>query len=138
MIAACTWAVDPLKILPRRELAAVLADLAHRAPRSAGARMTRAIFRLACCCGLRASEIAALRLEDVHTESSRPHVVVRAGAAKGGRARRVPLWWDAGTWADLAAWKDERRQHQAGPQDPFVCCLKASTHGQPLRRHSLR
>src|SRR3989304_1848246 len=137
MIAAATWSVDPLKILTRRELATVLADLARQAPRSAGARMNRAIFRLACCCGLRASEIAALRLEDLHTETSRPHVVVRAGAAKGGGGRRVPLWWDAGTLTDLAAWKEERRQQRAAPKDAFVCCLKSGGFGRPLRRHCL-
>jgi integrase len=59
------WAVDPVKLLTPRELASVLVDLARRAPRSASLRMNRMIFRLACCCGLRVSEIGALRLADV-------------------------------------------------------------------------
>ena len=56
---------DPTKILTRRELAAVLADLRRKAPRSKNTRLNLAVFRLAACCGLRASEIAKLRLGDV-------------------------------------------------------------------------
>jgi site-specific recombinase XerC len=57
------------------------------------------IFRLACCCGLRVSEIGALRLEDVCVASGRPHLRVRPEGAKGKKARVVPLWWDAATLA---------------------------------------
>jgi integrase len=56
------WSVEATKILSRRELGAVLADLAKRSDRSRQARLNRVIFRLACCCGLRASEIARLQL----------------------------------------------------------------------------
>ena len=45
---------DPTKILTRRELAAVLADLVE-SPRSPNTRMNLVLFRLAACCGLRAS-----------------------------------------------------------------------------------
>ena len=62
---ASTWNIEPVKILTRRELTCVLEDLARRAARSASTRMNRTIFRLACCCGLRVSEIAALQLMDV-------------------------------------------------------------------------
>jgi integrase len=65
--------------------------------------MDRTIFRLACCCGLRVSEIAQLRLGDVQLDSLRPHIRIRAAIAKCGRARRVPLWWDAGTLSDITA-----------------------------------
>src|SRR5436190_8992497 len=88
------WAVDPVKILTRRELATVLADLARRAPRSASGRMNRVIFRLACCCGLRVSEIGALRLSDVCLGGGRPHLRVGPDGAKGKRARTVHLWWE--------------------------------------------
>jgi len=57
--------IDAGKILTRRELTAVLADLALRVGRSANARLNRIIWRLACCCGPRASEIRALQLGDV-------------------------------------------------------------------------
>ena len=100
--------LDPTKILTRRELTAVLADLNRKAPRSRSTRLNLVIVRLACCCGLRASEIARLRVADVRVELPRPHLRIRRGAAKGGRPRIVPQWWDAGTLADLAGWKTER------------------------------
>ena len=111
---------DPTKILTRRELAAVLADLKRKAPRARGTRLNLAVFRLAACCGLRASEIAKLQVGDVRTELARPHLRIRTGASKGGRSRMVPLWWDAGTLADLAAWKAERLAQGAAPDEPFV------------------
>jgi len=133
-----TWTVDAVKILTRRELACVLDDLALRASRSEGTRMNRAIFRLACCCGLRVSEIAALRLTDVFVGAGRPHLRIRPEGAKGNRPRVVPLWWDAATLDDLAAWKREREEHGARPDDHVVCCLWPSRYGQPLIRHTIR
>src|SRR5208283_2150976 len=60
-----TWNLDQTRLLTRRELAAVLADLAHRTARSANVHRNLVIVRLACCCGLRVSEIANLQLDDV-------------------------------------------------------------------------
>ena len=97
---------DPTKILTRRELAAVLADLKRKAARSPGTRLNLVLFRLACCCGLRASEIASLIIDDVRVGIARPHIR-RRGAAKGGRPRMVPLWWDSGTLADIVAWREK-------------------------------
>jgi integrase len=88
---------DPTKILMRREIAAVLAELARKAKRSPSTRLNLVVFRLATCCGLRASEIAKLQVGDVRTEATRPNIRIRNGAAKGGRPRMVPLWWDGGT-----------------------------------------
>jgi hypothetical protein len=46
--------VDATKMLTHRELAAVLADLAAKTPRSRNTRMNLILVRLACCCcGLR-------------------------------------------------------------------------------------
>ena len=59
---------DPTKILTRREIALVLAELQRKAPRSKNTRLNLVIFRLACCCGLRPSEIAMLQVADVRTE----------------------------------------------------------------------
>jgi integrase len=101
------WSVDTTKILSRRELAAVLADLERRSARSRQARLNRVIFRLACCCGLRASEISGLQIADVHVSETRPHLVVRPQNGKGEKGRPVPLWWDAGTLADLTAWPSD-------------------------------
>ncbi|HEY3965840.1 MAG TPA: hypothetical protein VGM05_14875 [Planctomycetaceae bacterium] len=82
--------VDATKILSRRELAAVLADLAGKAPRSANTWLNLILVRLSCCCGLRVSEIAGLRLSDVRLDPSRPHLRIRQGASKGGRPPHGP------------------------------------------------
>ena len=42
---------------------------------------------------------------------------------KGGRSRIVPLWWDAGTLGDLAAWKLDRVQSGAEADQPFLASL---------------
>lgn len=83
--------VDPTKILTRRELAAVLADLTRMAARSRNTWLNLTLVRLSCCCGLRVFEIADQGLSDVRVEASRPHIRIRRGAAKGGKPRMVPL-----------------------------------------------
>src|SRR5882672_11534528 len=117
--------VDATKILTRRELATVLADLTRKAPRSRNTWMNLILVRLSCCCGLRVSEIAGLRISDVRVEPSRPHIRIRRGASKGGRARVVPLWWDSGTLADLAKWKAERLRLGASADAPFVASFRS-------------
>jgi integrase len=131
--------LDPTKILTRRELVAVLADLNRKAPRSRNTRLNLVVFRLACCCGLRASEIARLQVADVLVDLLRPHLRIRNGAAKGGRPRTVPLWWDAGTLADVAAWKQERLGQGASAAEAFVASQRPGrAPGIPLSRHTLR
>jgi integrase len=110
MFALTTWSVNQTKILTRAELGAVLADLTRRSRRSLNARLTVVIFHLACCCGLRASEIADLQLDDVRVGADRPHLRIRRDVAKGRRSRTAPLRWDAGMLADLAAWKAQCRK----------------------------
>jgi integrase len=83
---------------------------------------------------LRVSEIANLQIGDVRVELARPHLRIRRGAAKGGRARAVPLWWDAGTLADLAAWKASRLSGGSEFDASFVPNRK----GTRLSRHTLR
>jgi len=130
--------IDVTKILTRRELARVLADLVRKAPRSANTRLNRVLVRLACCCGLRVSEIADLHVSDVRSKVSRPHLRIRRGAAKGGRARIVPLWWDAGTLADLDRWKAERLRQTTDVEESFVPSLRPGRQGTHLSRHTLR
>jgi site-specific recombinase XerD len=91
MKSARPRSTDPTKILTRREMAVVLTDLRRKTPRSRSTRMNLVIFRLACCCGLRASEIAQLTMAEVRIELSRPYLKIRVGAAKGGYSRTVPL-----------------------------------------------
>ena len=72
MPALSTWNLDPTRILTRRELTTVLADLSARASR-ANTQRNLIIVRLACCCGLRVSEIAGLQLDDVVADVQRPY-----------------------------------------------------------------
>ena len=129
---------DMTKTLTRREIQTVLADLRRKAPRSKNARLNLVIFRLATCCGLRASEIALLQLGDVRIELPRPHLRVRVGASKGGKSRRVPLWWDGGTLDDLAAWRADRASRGAVGNQPFVASWQPGREHEPLSRFTLR
>lgn len=97
-------------------------------------RTNLTIFRLSACCGLRGVEICGLTLDSILLKSARPCIFVSKTITKGRRrvsptnpdgkdfrrARKVPLWWDAGTLADLAAHKEFRRQQGAVGNDPFV------------------
>jgi integrase len=132
--------LDATKILTRRELAVVLNDLKRKAPRSKNTRLNLALFRLACCCGLRASEIAKLQVGDVRTELARPHVRIRNGAAKGRRSWTVPLWRDAGTLEDLMAmaWKADWLRAGAEYDEPFLASLIPGRAVKPFSRHTLR
>ena len=91
MVTYASRMADPTKILTRRELGHVWADLRRKSPRSKNTRLNLVVFRLAACCGLRASEIAHLQMADVHIQMPRPHLRIRASAAKGGKPRMVPL-----------------------------------------------
>jgi integrase len=130
--------LDATKILTRRELAAVLNDLKRKAPRSKNTRLNLTLFRLACCCGLRASEIANLQVGDVRIELACPHIRIRNGAAKGGRSRVVPLWWDAGTLEDLSVWKAGRLRNDAEYDEPFLASLVPDRTVKTFSRHTLR
>jgi integrase len=129
-----TWNLDQTRLLTRRELAAVLADLAPRAAHSANVHRNLVIVRLACCFGLRVSEIANLQLDDVVVDVTRPHLRLRRGTTKGGRSRCVPLWWDAVTLADLQVWKARRMKDGASGTDPFVCSVQANRLGMRSRQ----
>ena len=138
MFATCTWNINQTKILTRGELHTVLANLSRRSRRSLNARMSLVIVRLACCCGLRVSEISNLRLDDIRVGGDRPHIRIPRSLGKGRRARTVPLWWDAGTLADISAWRAERQQQGATAGDLLVCSMLANRRGQLLSRHALR
>jgi integrase/recombinase XerD len=138
MLFTSEWRVDVTKILTRQEIGVVLADLHRKARRSLNTRMNLTIFRLACCCGLRVSEIAGLRLSDVHVAVARPHLVIRPTVAKYGRGRKVPLWWDEGTLNDITEWIRNRKAQTASGKDPLVCSLQPSRFGSSLGRHVLR
>lgn len=89
MLIASDWRIDATQVLTRREIATVLADLQLKARRSPNTRMNMVIFRLACCCGLRVSEIAGIRLVDVRVGIGRPRRAAVVGPGDAGRHRRV-------------------------------------------------
>jgi integrase/recombinase XerD len=138
MLACCHWKIEQSRILARSELAAVLADLTHRARRSLNSRLNLVIVRLACCCGLRVSEIAGLRVGDVRVANGWPHIRVPKRLGKGGRSREVPLWWDAGTLAEIAAWKALRLEQGGSSDHLFVCSMQRRSRGKALSRQGLR
>jgi integrase len=138
MHATPTWNLDQTRILTRRELAKVLADSAAKALKSQNSLRNLIIVRLACCCGLRVSEIAGLQLADVIVDVPRPYLRLRGETTKGHKPRRVPLWWDSGTLADLKIWKQKRLAVKAASHDPFICSVQAHRNGQPLQRHAIR
>ena len=112
MNAYRTRLIDPTKILTRRELAIVLAELKRKAERSPGTWLNLVIFRLAACCGLRVSELASLRLADVRVEVARPHIVIRRGAAKGRPFTLEPLLESARTRREEAVEKFTPVEHE--------------------------
>ena len=60
------------------------------------------------------------------------------GCRDGQTAPRVPLWWNQGTLADLAAWKAERQAQGAGPSDFFACGQAKGHQGKQLDRRNAR
>lgn len=84
MFPFMSMCVEQTQVLTRPELARVLQD-GRRPALSANARRNHVIVRLACCCGLRASEVAAFRLGDMVVGVSRAyagadtHPVVKTG-----------------------------------------------------------
>jgi integrase len=50
----------------------------------------------------------------------------------------VPLWWDGGTLADLAAWRAYRATRGAAGGEPFVASLRAGREAIVFSRHTLR
>lgn len=121
--------IDALKILTRSEIREVIADL-KRKRRSVNTRQNLIIFRLATCCGLRVSEMVGLKMANLKLGSQRPHIEIPAAIAKRRKGRKVPLWWDAGTLADLDQWKQERTSQGAKSGDPFVCSQSAGTNSR--------
>jgi len=110
------WTVDRSRILTATEIKLVLSELKRKARRSSNTAQNLIIFRLACCCGLRVSELTSLRLCDVRL-GTRPTLKVKG---KGGKVRVVPLHWDAGTLEDLRDWKDHRDSQGAKGRDLLI------------------
>lgn len=126
--------MDATRILGRSEIATVLDDLKHRAKRSQNSFQNLIIFRLSCCCGLRVKEICGLNVGDFIVTGPRPCIRIRKAITKGEldkrRARKVPLWWDAGTLRDLTEWLEIRQKE--GPDAPYIAAMRKGHRGYRL------
>ncbi|MCX7429251.1 MAG: site-specific integrase, partial [Planctomycetia bacterium] len=104
--------------------------------RSPSMHLNLLVFRFSCCCGLRRAEIAGLRFTDLVLSGARPCILVRKDNTKGKdghrRARKVPLWWDSQTLADIRGWVEFRKKMGATANDRVVCGVSTVNYGKPL------
>ncbi len=132
------WTVSEWKILTSTEIRDVLTELKRKSKRSISTRTNLIVFRLSCCCGLRVSEISGLRMRDIKINETKPHLNLPAKLCKREKGRRVPLWFDAGTLADIESWLAERKAQGAKAGDLFICQQAKGNIGKPIDRFSLR
>lgn len=125
-----------IRILSLDELSLVLQAWKRRARSSDNAAVALTLFRLSACCGLRVRELTGLTLDHVRVDGLRPHLSIPATLGKGRKARKVPLWWDADTLADLEAWKAKRLADGAKVGDPFLCRTRAGVRGGWMSRRT--
>ena len=121
------------KILSKAEIQEVVAELKRKSKRSKNSLQNLIIFRLATCCGLRVSEISALKISNLKLEIDRPYIYLPKSITKGHKSRRVPLCFDAETLRDLQTFK--RLRLLANDSEFFVCCIGT---GLQLDRRNLR
>jgi integrase len=118
-------------ILTKDEVRKVLCQFSRSSSRRS--LMNRTIFRLSCCCGLRAKEIGGLKLGDILEAPPAPKIRVRRAITKGRktkkRGRDVPLWWDNGTYEDIKAYKEIRLRSGATQDDLLVCSRTGRQYG---------
>jgi integrase len=109
-----------MDIFTPEEVRDVADQLRRRARTSNADLLTLMVWNLACGCGLRASEIAGVRIRDVVLSASRSHRPnlyvapdvakrVRGRAGTEERGRRVPLTWVPWMVQDLELWLSHRR-----------------------------
>lgn len=114
-------------ILTAAEIKRVLAHLKSKRTKSHRYRLT--LFRLAACCGLRRKEISGLRVGDIVLLGERPGIRIRKEITKGQadkrRPRFVPLWWDRGTFEDIADYVLGR-----GPNELVLGSVSSGTEGK--------
>jgi integrase/recombinase XerC len=127
--------LSPVDILSLSEISQVVAHL-RGCRRQNSAQLNLILFRLSACCGLRVAELTGLAVGDVKVGRARPHILVRESIAKGKKQRVVPLWWDAGTLADLELYRANRVEDGAGPDDPFLCSTRSHRRGAAIGRRT--
>lgn len=119
------------RIMTVEEVQFVLDDLKRRAKRSVNTQTNEIIFRLATVCGLRASEIAELTVQNVRLDNGKdPYVRVFKG--KGGKSGDVTIP-DTTTAIAFADHLARRKEDNAGLKDRFV----QKTNGKAFNRQEI-
>ena len=134
---APSWKINLSRIMSQVEIDTVLSDLTPKSRQNPQAFVRLVIFRLAVFSGVRASELAGLRMQDVALDSDLPVIRVRAETAKGHKSREIPLFSEA-TRSDLLRWKMLRTSQGATATDPFVCSVSKNSLGHSFTRQSVR
>jgi len=125
------WILDRNKVMTKDEVVFVLQSLARRARRSENTAINDVVFRLAISCGLRAAEIASLRMCDVKLgDGSRPYIHVHKG--KGGKTADVTIP-DTGTVAVFQRHLTSRKETGAKGRELFVI----KTNGKGFNRQEI-
>lgn len=130
--------VDLTKVLTRREITTVLAELQRKGVRSRkNTVLNLVLFRLAVCCGLRASEIASLGVADVGQFNSPDPI---SGFAVGGQADvRVTCRSVGRGYAGRPDRAGRRNGYATGPSRPLVSLVSGiAGEATVFSRHTLR
>lgn len=141
--------IGPHKLLTAAEVERV-AHFLHRRRNSKRKRKNQrwrvmiSVFVLATYHGLRAKEIAGLKLRDFHNlsddrEKSRPYIFVPAEIVKGmngiRHSREVRMTWQPPwVYSDIREHLDWRRELGAKEEDQFVCSVERRTLGKGITR----
>jgi len=123
------------RILTKDEMQKVLTDLNMLYRRGDKHRQRLAFFRVCACCGLRASEIAGLKVGNVKPFGPYPEIDVPAAIAKCNKRRSVPLYWDSGTKEDIQLWWNFRKVD--GSDAPFFHTMQSGHDKTPVSRQTV-
>lgn len=127
--------MDESEILSRDEVQTVIRALSTRTAQTFV--LNRCLFRLSACCGLRRKEICGLKMRSIRLKGEFPHIfvdkLITKGQMKKRKTRKVPLWWDAGTLAEIKSWYAKRMSEGASPDDPFLCVQRRGMYGRPMK-----
>ena len=125
------WTIKNEKKMTLEEVRTVAADVQRRAKRSVNSKMNEVIFHLSTFAGIRATEIANLKLKDIKLESGdKPFVHVENG--KGGKTANVIII-NPKTTLVLHKFMQDRIANKANDND----YLLVKTNGKQFNRHEI-
>jgi integrase len=132
-----SWKMNLSRVLSQVEIDTIAGHLAPKATSNPQALVKLVLFRLAVFCGLRATELCGLNLDDVALDTDFPVIRIRAEIAKCSKAREVPIL-SRDTVKELRRWRDLRVKHGTQDQDSFLCSVTADTLGHRFSRQGAR